>query len=1539
MSANQTGLEIAIVGLAGRFPGGASIDDFWHNLKIGVELVTPFAAQQSVAEEDTKDFSRSKSIVRAGAVLQNVDQFDAAFFGFNPGEAAALDPQHRLFLECAWEALETAGYSSETPDRPIGVFAGVGMGTYLLYNLSPNPGLIKSRGFLPTVVGVDKDYLPTRVSYKLNLTGPSVSVGTACSSSLVAVHLACQSLLSGECDLALAAGVAVKVPQDGRTLSPDEIISPDGHCRAFDANANGTVGGNGIGVVVLKRLEDAIADRDHIYAVIKGSAINNDGAMKVSYTAPSQEGQAKVIRAAHLMADVEPETITYLETHGTGTALGDPIEVAAMTQAFRMATDRTGFCAIGSVKTNIGHLDAAAGITGLIKTVLALYYRQIPPSINFETPNAQIDFANSPFYVNSQLKDWHTDGMPRRAGVSSFGFGGTNVHLVLEEAPMGMPEDTITTQQRPYQLLTLSAKTSTALAQATVNLHDRLKQSPELDLADVAYTLQVGRWELPYRRIVVARTLDDAVQRLAGAQSPPGDTAHTHSIDPPVIFMFPGQGSQAVNMARQLYDHEPTFRAECDRCFALLQTKHNLDLCTVLYPNRADASQALTQTAIAQPALFVVEYALARLWMSWGVQPRSLIGHSIGEYVAACLAGVFTLEEALSLVTVRAQLMQQQPLGAMLAVHLSADTVQPFLSDSLSLAANNSPSLCVVSGATAAIAQLEDQLTAQGIDCRRLHTSHAFHSPMMAAVIEPLIQYLQDIRLHPPQIPIISNLTGKWLTVEEATDPHYWAQHLRQTVQFAPGIAELLLQADAIFLEVGPGRTLATLAKHQASDRIILTSLPHHQEAVEDGQSLLHTLGRLWLSGVPVHWANFYTHQSRHRVPLPTYPFERQRYWIDPPQSSAITTTTLSKQSDIADWFYSPSWKRSVLPPIAVSASTRCWVVFVDRSGLATALIQRLQQQGHRVIQVQAGEEFSQYHPDGYTINPSDRSHYNALIQAILASEPTPILAHLWTVDHDLAFTAAQTLGFYSLLYLAQALGQQSLAHPLHINVISSHSQEVIGEQICPEKATILGACKVIPQEYAALSCSLIDVVISDTELSTNEALIEQLIHEMLIQSTQPSDSVVAYRGQYRWLPIYEPMRLEPVHQPDPLRSQGIYLITGGLGGIGLTIAEYLAKTVQAKIVLVSRSALPPRTEWDGWLATHPESDATTVKLQKIQGLEALGSEVLILKADVADQQQMQTAIEQTQQSFGQLHGIFHTAGVPGNGIIQLKTPAMVEAVMAAKVQGTLVLHQVCQNIPLDFLVLFSSHSAILGGMGQVDYCAANNFLDALARSQTAQQHYRMLAINWDIWQEIGMGADLTQLPDRLREERLESLKTGIAPQEGVEALHRILQSGCNQIVVSTREWQGVLKQAQQRTIAAVEQPSIDSPSLPSSSTEHSRLLQSTTYIAPSNEIEQRIAALWQEQLGIAAVGVHDNFFELGGHSLLAVRIISQLRELYPVELSLRVLLSEAPTVAGLAQVIAKQLAQLDDIDELARVLAEIEQLSPEAVQAQLAQN
>ncbi len=877
------GTEIAVIGMTCRFPQAKNVDEFWHNLRDGVESIVFFSDQELEASGVDAATLANPNYVKAGAVLEDIEMFDAPFFAFNPRAAEILDPQHRLFLECAWEALEGAGYDPETYKAPIGVFAGVFMSTYL-FNIYSNPHLVTTVGELAIRHGNEKDYLTTRISYKLNLRGPSISVQTSCSTALVAVHVACQSLMNGECDMALAGGVSIRIPQKmGYMYEEGGILSPDGHCRAFDARAKGTIFGQGLGIVVLKRLADALTDGDCIRAIIKGTAINNDGAAKVGYTAPSVNGQAEVIGEALALANVNPETITYLETHGTGTSLGDPIEIAALTQAFVASTERKGFCAIGSVKTNVGHLGAAAGIAGLIKAILALKYKAIPPSLHFAEPNPHIDFANSPFYVNTTLTEWKTTGTPRRAGVSSFGMGGTNAHAVLEEAPAMEASS----PSRPWQVLVLSAKTSTALEAATANLVEHLKLHPDRNLADVAYTLQVGRRAFNHRRMVVCHDLDDGLTALRTLDRKRVLTAFQEPRARPIAFMFPGQGAQYVNMASELYQVEPTFREQVDTCTELLKPHLGIDLRTVLYPGEAEvetASERLKQTFITQPALFVIEYALARLWMEWGVRPQAMIGHSIGEYVAACLSDVLSLEDALSLVAVRGHLMQEMPAGSMLAVPLPEREVQQLLNTPLSLAVVNGPSLCVVAGPTEAVEAFNHRLAKRGVECRWLHTSHAFHSTMMDPIVGAFMRQVQRTTLKPPQIPYLSNVTGTWITTAEATDPGYWAAHLRQTVRFAEGVRELLKEPDRILLEVGPGQTLSTLAKQSpggAAERVVLASLHKPRDQQGDVPFLLNTLGQLWLAGVPIAWPGFYAHERRLRVPLPTYPFERQRYWIE----------------------------------------------------------------------------------------------------------------------------------------------------------------------------------------------------------------------------------------------------------------------------------------------------------------------------------------------------------------------------------------------------------------------------------------------------------------------------------------------------------------------------------------------------------------------------------------------------------------------------------------------------------------------------------
>lgn len=884
--------HVAIIGMVGRFPAATNIDELWENLYAGAESITFFADDELDLSIDSTQ-RQKPNYVRARGVLKGAEEFDARFFGMSPRQAQLMDPQQRVFLEASWEALENAGYDPDDFDGSIGVYAGMGNAgqSYYINNVLSNPDIVDSIGEFQTFLLNEKDYLATRVSYKLNLTGPSLNINTACSTSLVAVCQAFYALNSSQCDMALAGGICITCPQNSGYLHErGNILSIDGHCRPFDAQAEGTVFGNGVGIVVLKRLTDALKDGDHIYAVIRSVGLNNDGSDKMSYTAPSAEGQAKAIKMALSNAKVDPETITYVEAHGTGTLLGDPIEIAGLTKAFRSHTSAKGFCAVGSIKSNIGHLDTAAGIASLIKTVLALKHQMLPPSINFSEPNPKIDFSNSPFYVNDQLKKWQTNDLPRRAGVSSFGVGGTNAHVILEEAP----ESTISEKSRPYQLLLISAKSARALEIATENLFTHLNRYGHDNFADVAYTLQVGRKEFSQRRFVVCRDHDDAIAKLESLlASVLGEVSIPEPAGREVVFMFSGQGSQYVNMGLELYKTEVIFKKEIDKCAKILEPQLSFDLKSLLYPedkNTEESAEKLKQTFITQPALFAFEYSLAKLWMSWGIDPVTFVGHSIGEYVAACLSGVFSLEDALKLVSVRGRLIQELPGGSMLAVPLSEETIKPFLNENLSLAAINSPNTCVIAGKGEAISNLRKELSDKNITVRNLHTSHAFHSTMMDSILDRFSQEVEKITPKIPQIPFVSNVSGTWISSEEATTPEYWVRHLRQTVRFSDCIKTLLKGSSRVFIEVGPGNTLSSLAKQHSNKvkerHLILSSTRHPHDNDSDVAFILKSLGQLWAAGVDVNWTGFYGDEKRCRVPVPTYPFERKRHWVEPSRSA-----------------------------------------------------------------------------------------------------------------------------------------------------------------------------------------------------------------------------------------------------------------------------------------------------------------------------------------------------------------------------------------------------------------------------------------------------------------------------------------------------------------------------------------------------------------------------------------------------------------------------------------------------------------------------
>jgi acyl transferase domain-containing protein len=1347
---------IAIIGMSLRVPGASDPAAFWRNLRDGVSSISFFSDEELLAAGVPVETLREPNYVKARGTPEGVELFDAEFFGFTPREAETMDPQHRLFLEHAWEAFERAGYDPTVYEGPIGVFAGSNITSYLIHNLIPHRDLVRRIGPLQIRIRNDKDFLSTLASYKLNLKGPSVNVQTACSTGLVAVCLASQSLLGYQCDLALAGGISITAPPRSGYLFQEGVYAPDGRCRAFDAEARGTVLGDGVAMVVLKRLRDAIADGDPVHAVIKGFATNNDGSLKLDYTAPSIDGQAEVIATAQALGDIDPESVGYVEAHGTGTPLGDVIEVAALTQAFAAGTERKQFCALGSVKTNIGHLDAAAGVSGLIKATLALEHGQIPPSLHFERPNPRIEFERTPFFVNDRLRDWPVGSAPRRAGVSSFGVGGTNAHVVLEEAP----ERAASGPSRPWQLLTLSARSAAALEAVCRNLADHLEACPELPLADVAHTLQRGRRAFAHRRTLVCRDAAEAVRLLRGAEPRRLLEAEVATDrQPTVAFLFPGIGDHYVGMARGLYDGEPVFREHFDACARFLEPRLGADLRRVLFSGAPTAGTTeagsagpdlrrmlgrgpaagddpLQRTAVLHPAMFAVQYALGQLWMSWGVRPEALLGYSIGEYAAACLAGVFTLEGALELVAARARIIDGLPEGAMLAISLPEVEVAPLLGDRLSLAAVNGPAFCVVAGPGEEIAGLEERLTARGVVCRRLQSPRAFHSRMLEPALGAFLQAASALELRPPRIPLVSDTTGTWMTPEQATDPRYWAEHMVRTVRFGDGVRTICAGGQRALLEIGPGNALSSIALQTVEEDApvaAIPTLPHFWDGETDRAAVAAALGRLWLAGINPDWKAFWAGEVRHRVELPPYPFERRRFWIDPPrpgeQQAAAPAALLERKSDPADWFWVPVWKQA--KPLAVPATPEAvpgsCLLFAGSpdDGLGAAVRAELERRGHRVILVIPGEGYGEARPGEHTLRPGEVADYETLIGVLSGAGALPGLAvHLWNAGSGAGEGGdgdPQDRAFFGLLFLAQAWANRAGDAPLRLAVVSTGVHAVTGEEeLCPQRATLLGPVRVIPQEHARISCVQIDL--------PGGADPGRLAARLADEIAAPVSDVVALRGAHRWVQGFESVRLSaPGIDGTRLRQEGVYLITGGLGGVGLALAERLARTVRARLVLIGRSAV-----------------SDPVDIPAVARLRELGAEVLVLAADVTDASALEAVRRAAFARFGRIDGILHAAGVSPGGLIQLKTREAAAAVLAPKLAGTLALERVFwpegKEGP-DFLLLCSSLTAVTGNLGLVDHCAANAFLDAFAHDRRTRRGLPVLSVDWDTWLEVGQAA------------------------------------------------------------------------------------------------------------------------------------------------------------------------------------------------------
>ncbi len=1578
--------DIAVISMTGRFPGAADVAGFWENLENGVESIAQITPEDIKRAGRYSILSLHPDYVWRRPVLDDIRGFDAALFGFSPREAMIADPQLRIFLECAYEVLDIAGYGRADGRGRVGIFAGNNISMYLQEQMN-SPEILLKVDQHETVVGNDKDALTTVVAYRLNLTGPAVSVQTFCSTSAVAIHLACQSLRHGECEMALAGGVCVRVPDRvGYIYTEGGMTSPDGSVRTFDEKGRGGVFGDGSAIVLLKPLRRAIADRDTILGVIRGSAINNDGASKFSYTAPSVVGQATAVAAALADAGVAPREISYVEAHGTATELGDPIEVAALTRAFREAElARSGaelrdrqYCAIGSVKTNVGHLDRAATVAGFIKVIEAMRHELIPRSLNFETPNPEIDFAHSPFFVAGRAVPWPRQaGQPRLAGVNGLGMGGTNVHIVVQEAPDPQPRPAAA---RSWHVLPVSGQTE----QAAVDYRERMAEhlasdtGRRQDLADIAFTLQVGRGLYPHRRAVVASCTGDAAAAFAAT----GDgTANLLARRDPMkgrrsAFLFAGVGEHYAGMAGDLYRTEPSFRRYLDAGQALLSEFSGIDVVAPLTSARAAAAGGLaalmgracdcapgplSSTAVAQPAVFLAEYALAQTLIDWGIKPALVLGYSVGEYVAACLAGVLSASDAIRLVAYRARLIEGLPGGSMLAVARTREELSALVPD---LAARGIDLSAVVSGHTvvggpeAAITELAGMLReSHRIACREIDTTHAFHTRMLEPAAAELTRWISaNITLHPPSLPYVSNVTGELATGELVTDPGYWAAHMCRPVQFADALATALGRADHVLVEVGPGKSLGAMARsHPACDRsrwpLVLATMPGAADEATGDRTLAGFLAEAWLTGVSIDWNAYHRgggDWTPGRVPLPGYPFQHQPYWLtkdalpdvplpdyymndevlagidfyggvdpsrgDGPVSVPAASTGAdggSGESDLEalyneyetkpllpehQWLNMCVWReRAPRPPMADPG--RHWVVFTETGTadqIAGPLAAELAAAGRDVVLVRPGNGFSA--EDGcYRIRPGNIEDTAELFSALKRDGRVPDrVVHLWTLAQATAEDTVR-LGLHTLVAVARAAHEIGFGE-WKLDVVTAGTFQVTGEEtIVPARSTVFGPCTILPVEYPGAAIRVVDLV-HDAAPSVGDVLAEL--------RGDPANQFVALRGGRRWSPEFDVLELpqdeEPPAGPDAARFRdgGVYLITGGLGGVGLGLAERIAAAHSGvRLVLFGRTSVPPRAQWDAILTDPAATAEVRRRIEGLLALEAKGAHVDVVAGDVALVADVRRAVRRAHERFGGLHGVLHAAGVPAMGMMQFKTIADVDRVLAPKVAGTLAIAEAIGDAPLDFLVLFSSVASWTGALGQADYSAANSFLDTFARSGALPQA-RVVSIGWGEWTWNGWTEGLDGYEPVLRQFYTHHREVfGISFDAGWRCLTRILARQEPYLVVNTQDFSDAVAGSRSYTLHDIQEGARRGRG----DSRHPRPELSTPYVAPSTEAETRVAEIWGDWLGVDQVGVLDNFFELGGNSLIGVSIIHAVRQALDIDHIPAHVLYQAPTVSALA--------------------------------------
>jgi phthiocerol/phenolphthiocerol synthesis type-I polyketide synthase E len=1467
---------IAIVALAARVPGAPDAETFWRNTLEGQVSIERHGREAMLADGVAPEELDRPGYVPAKGVVAGATRFDAHLFGFSPAEAAAIDPQQRIFLECCREALDRAAIDARRFRGQTGVYAGQFLSTYLLNNLARRADVVERLGVATIFQGNTVDQLATRVAYKLDLRGPAVTVQSACSTSLVAVHLACRALASYECDLALAGGVTLTFPQRaGYVHTGGGIVSPDGACRPFDAAANGTVFSDGAGVVVLRRLRDALADGDPIRAVIRGSALTNDGARKVAYSAPSAEGQARAIAEAMEFAEVAPGSIGFVETHGTGTPVGDPIEIQALREAF--GAGGTSRVALGSAKANIGHLDAAAGVVGLIKAAFAVERGVVPPLASFSAPNPALPLAGTPFYLPVRAEPWpRTDG-PRRASVSAFGVGGTNAHVVLEEAPARARAAAAVTPR----LVPLSAKTRSALVTTCERVAAAVEAAPAIDAGALQATLALGRPEMEWRTTALVTEVPDAAVAIRRAAA----GAH-HATAREAVFLFPGQGALGSGIDRALYRANRVFRDTLDEAAAYLRDRHALDVATPLF---GGDRELLHDTRIAQPASFALSYALARALQRDGVEPAAMIGHSVGEYVAAALAGVLGPEDALDVLVARGALMGAQPAGVMLAVGLSAADALARLEPGIELAADNAPHAVVVAGPPGDVARFEQRLSGAGIAARRLETSRAFHTAAMDPVLGAFGEVLANVRLRPAQRSVVSTLTGRTAAPAELADPAHWVRHAREPVRFREAV-KAAASSGRVFVEAGCGTVLTQLVRRTAGETVPAVALldPRRRDS---HAAYLHGLGRLWSAGIALRW-DAHTEPGATRIELPPYPFESEEHFYEAGGRS-VESRPAGREERVERWLGVPAF----VPAPGRSAPRlgerrRRWLLYVPRPDAFEELVERLEAHGQLVTRVAPGAALRRLARGVYEMRLDDAEQTIALMHELRGLVRTPnVILHLLAAG-DAPVARDEILGPF--LTLARSFAAESAATEVRLGLVTRGVFDVLGtETLSPDAATAIGPALVLPQELGTFAVRHVDL--ADGAGARRAGDLERALERVL---GDEGEALALRNGRAYRLDVV-PIGVDG--GAPAIRDGGVYAIAGGLGGLGSALAERLVREHGATVVAIGRRALPPRERWDAVDGDPPLAAA----VRRIREIEAgARGRIVTATADVRDSARLGEVLRETRARLGALHGVVHAAGGPGGGALVHDTLEAAHEALSVKAGGAEALARALEETglerELDFVALCSSTAALVGGAGQWSYAAANAYLDAYAAQRARRDGPRWISIGWDTL-DVGIALRDAAESSALRELRGELALDGARAGEAFELA---LRTGEPRVVVSRLVAGGL---AEARALFA-------RVAADRSHEKHARPELEVPFTPPRSELEERLAEIWSDVLAVDRVGIDDSFADLGGHSLLAAQLVAHMRQAFDVDVTLAMLF-EHETIAALAAEIERRIvAELEAV-------------------------